>query len=403
MGGHDIVSAPLLTAAVRPHSSLSSRPLLLVNQTIGPLFADLVVAAQRRHSVVVFRGLVYRRSPALVRLLTWTGYAFQLAGHLLVHGRRYQRLLVVSNPPLAPLLAPLARRPYALLLYDLYPQVLAQLQPRQPWLRYSLGLLVWLWQAANRAVFARAERVVTLSDAMAAELRPAFATEALWRRTVRVIPPWADTTLLCPDPVAGHTFRRQHKLDPARLLITYSGNLGLTHPLEPLLEAVARMPAGDPPPAQLLLIGQGPRRAALQRLATALALPPSRLRFLDPLPYEELAASLSAADLAVVALDGPAAAASLPSKTFSALACGTPLLVLAPAGSALAELVQRHGCGLVVEPGPAAAAQLAVAISALAADPARLQAMAAMAHAASRAYTPANAERLLDAWLASQP
>lgn len=382
----------------------AERPLLLVNQTIGPLFADLVDAAQRRHAVSVFRGLVYRRYPALARLLTWSGYALQLAGHLLLHGRRYQRLLVVSNPPFAPLLAPLARRPYALLLYDLYPQVLAQLQPRQPRLRRGLSLLVRLWQAANRAVFIRAERVFTLSDAMAAELRPAFASEDLWRRTVCVIPPWADTTRLQPDPAAGLAFRRDHQLDSDRLLITYSGNLGLTHPLEFLVEAAALLPAGtNPLPSQFLLIGQGPRRAALQGMATELGLQSSRLRFLDPLPYEELAASLSAADLAVVALDGLAAAASLPSKTFSALACGTPLLVLAPNGSALAELVHHHGCGLVVEPGPAAAAQLAAAIRALSLDPARLQAMAAKARAASRAYTPANAEMLLDSWLGCQP
>lgn len=370
-------------------------PLLLVNQSIGPLFAAVVAAARRRRPVVLFHGLAYRRSPAWARLLTWCGYSLQLAWHLLIHGRRYQRLLVVSNPPLAPLLAPLARRPYALLLYDLYPQVLAQLQPRHPLLRWLLAQLVRLWRRANRVALARAERVFTLSEAMAAELRPAFASEALWRRTVCVIPPWADTTRLQPDPAAGRAFRRQHQLDPARLLITYSGNLGLTHPLEPLVEAAAQLDGT----VQVLVIGSGPKRQALEQQAQRLALTPKALRFLDPLPLEELPLSSAAADLAVVALDGPAAAASLPSKTFTALACGTPILVLAPSASALAELVHRHSCGLVVEPGPTTAAQLAAAISALAADPAQLQAMAANARAASRAYTPANAECLMDAWL----
>jgi glycosyltransferase involved in cell wall biosynthesis len=149
----------------------------------------------------------------------------------------------------------------------------------------------------------------------------------------------------------------------------------------------------------VLLIGEGPKRVALERRASVLRSAPVCLRFLDPLPLEDLPASLSAADLAVVALDGPAASASLPSKTFSALACGTPLLALAPFSSALAQLVQFHGCGLVIEPGPAAATGLADAITALAADRSRLQLLAANAHAASRHYTPANAERLLDAWL----
>jgi len=379
---------------------MASRPLLLVNQTIGPLFAGVVAAAQRRQPVQVFQGLAYQRTPAAARLLTWACFSIQLAWHLLWRGRRYAQLLVVSNPPLAPLLAPLARRPYALLLYDLYPQVLEQLQPRQPLVRHALALLVRLWQAANRAVLPRAERVFTLSEAMALQLRPAFATEALWRQKVVVIPPWADTSQLQPDPGAADQFRQQHGL--SGMLITYSGNLGLTHPLEPLLEAAALL--HDQPeaaPLQLLLIGHGPKRAALEEQARSLDLPPSYLRFLDPLPFEELPASLSAADLAVVALDGPAASASLPSKTFSALACGTPLLTLAPADSALAQLVHQHRCGLVIEPGPAAASDLAEAITALAADRSRLQQLAANALAASRHYTPANAERLLDLWLRS--
>ena len=369
-------------------------PLLLVNQSIGPLFSSIVAAARRRHDVVLFHGMAYRRSPAWARLLTWGGYSLQLTWHLFFHGRRYQRLLVVSNPPLAPLLAPLASQPYALLLYDLYPQVLAQLQPRHPLQRGLLDLMARLWQRANRIVFARAERVFTLTEAMAAELRTAFASEAIWRSKVVVIPPWADTVQLRPIPPATNPFRRQHGLD-GRLLVTYSGNLGLTHPLEPLLEAAARLNGT----VQVLVIGTGPKRRALEQLACQLKLVPQALRFLDPLPLEQLPFSSAAADLAVVALDGPAAAASLPSKTFTALACGTPLLALAPLDSALSALVRQHSCGVVVPPGPSAASELAAVINALADDPDRRRQLAAAALDASLHYTPANAERLVEEWL----
>lgn len=401
----------LRATGMSPHDPVEPLPLLLVNQSIGPLFADLVAAAERRAPVVVFRGLAYRRTPALARLFTWIGFSLQLAWHLLWNGPRYQRLLLVSNPPCAPLLAPLARRPYALLLYDLYPQVLAQLQPRQALSRWLLALLVGGWRIANSHLFAGAERIFTLSPAMADQLRSAFATEALWKDSVVVTPPWADTSQLRPSPDAAQAFRQEHGLatqgsnGSPTLLLTYAGNLGLTHPLEVLLEAAALLEAqADAPPVQLLLIGHGPKRAALEQRARALRLPPSRVRFLPPLPYHQLAAGLSAADLAVVALDGPAASASLPSKSFSALACGTPLLALAPADSALAQLVQQHRCGLVIAPGPLSdlqhvARQLAAAIARLTADPTLLQPLAVNALAASRLYTPANAERLLEAWL----
>lgn len=376
----------------------SRRRLLLINQSVGSLFEDVVTAGERLGDVTVFQGVAYSRTSAIARLLTWLLFSIQLTWHLFGKGRRYSHLLVVSNPPFAPLLAPLARRPYALLLYDLYPQVLAQLQPRHPLQRRALGWVMRLWHGANRRVFVKAERIFTLSTVMVEELRPYFPTESLWRERVLVIPPWADTANICPQPAEAQIFRR--KFGVRGLLLSYSGNLGLTHPIEPLLEACALLEAlPAPPQVQMLLIGDGAKRASLQKQAHSLRLPQSRLRFLDRLPYSELSASLSAADLAVVALDGPSAASSLPSKTFNALACGTPLLALAPTDSALAQLVLQHNCGVVIEPGPSASHQLVDLVMHLAANPAELQQLATNALAASHHYTPKNADRLVEAWL----
>jgi colanic acid biosynthesis glycosyl transferase WcaI len=373
----------------------SALPLLIVNQSIGSMFADVIAAAERYGPVVVFRGCKYRRETTRARLLTWLVFTIQLVWHLLWHGRRYSRLLVVSNPPFAPLVAPFARRPYSLLLYDLYPQILAQLQPSHPLQRCFLHLLAWLWNAINRKVFTSAECVFTLSADMAERLRPCFSTEESWRNRVHIILPWADTSQIQPSPAAAQIFRRNKGVEG--LLITYSGNLGITHPLESLLEAsslLEDLPVS--PPVQVFLVGDGPKRNSLEQLALSLRLPASRLRFFDLLPSSELAASLSAADLAVVALDGPASGASLPSKTFNALACGTPLLVLAPISSTLGKLVQQHRCGLIIEPGPEAAQQLCDAIIHLVAHPAELRQLGANALAASEIYRPVNAQRLLE-------
>lgn len=374
-------------------------PLLLVNQTIGPLFADVVEAAKRRSPVIVFRGIAYQRTPASARLLTWIGFTVQLGWHLLLHGRRYERILVVSNPPFAPLLAPLAGRPFALLLYDLYPHVLQQIQLLPPRIPGWLDPLQWitsLWHRINRWVFSQSQRVFTLSEAMAMALRPAFASEAAWRAKVMVVSPWADTTNLQPVPSEQNPFRQQHNLDD-RLLLCYSGNQGLTHPLEPLIEAAAALHGR----AQVLLIGSGPKRQALQRLAEALAIPARDLCFIERLPADQLRFSTSAADFAVVALDGPAATASLPSKTFTALACGTAILALAPENSALACLVKQHGCGVVIEPGPQAASQIIALVDHFNEHPLGLLRMQTNAFHASKQYTPANAEILISAWESS--
>jgi glycosyltransferase involved in cell wall biosynthesis len=94
---------------------------------------------------------------------------------------------------------------------------------------------------------------------------------------------------------------------------------------------------------------------------------------------------------------------SLPSKTFNALACGTPILALAPSTSALAQLVQEHNCGYVIEPLSDAPKLLVELLIHLASTPAQLQKLSANALAASFHYTPKNAHRFVDAWLGSAP
>lgn len=344
--------------------------------------------------VSYIKGIVYERSPAAKRLATWLGFCLQLAFHLLLHGSRYNRLLVVSNPPFAPLLAPLARRPYSLILYDLYPQVLHQLSGDRP-PSTPLRLIIAFWHWLNCQVYRRAEHIYTLSTDMAESLHICFpSTSELWSR-VEVIPPWSDIKSLCPVPPASTTFRDKHSLN-GKFLVTYSGNLGLTHPLEPLLDAFHDLMSRSDN-FSLLLIGHGPKLQKLQLQANSLCL--ANVLFLDPVPLGYLTASLSAADLAVVALDGPAAAASLPSKTFSALACGTPLLVIAPLGSAISKLVHEHRCGFVVQPGPTAAEKVANLLVRLAAKPRIMSRLSANALEASRFYSPANAQRLVNSWL----
>lgn len=372
--------------------------VLLVNQTIGPLFDDVIKAAEEVTNVRIFRGISYSRSTSFARLYSWLIFSFQSAWHFIVHGRDYCRLLVVSNPPFAPLLAPLARRPYALLLYDLYPQVLSQIKLRNSIFRLALSLIIKLWHYVNRFVLLKADCVFTLSVAMAKELRDYFPTEELWRDRVVVIPPWADSQFMRPSLEEAAIFRHTYGVEG--LLLIYSGNLGLTHPLEPLLEAAADIAKlSSPPNVHTFFIGDGSKRLLLETMAHSLKLSKSRCRFLDKLPYPKVRASLSAADLAVVAIDGPAAVASLPSKAFNALACGTPLLAIAPRESALAELVHQHNCGVVIEPCTNASQHLVYWVMYFHSNPAELRKLGQNALAASNFYTSKNADRLVKAWL----
>ena len=73
------------------------------------------------------------------------------------------------------------------------------------------------------------------------------------------------------------------------------------------------------------------------------------LEFRDPVEYSQLPSLLKCADIGIVALDSSSSNFSLPSKTFSYLACGLPLIAITANNSSLASLIKINDCGWVFD------------------------------------------------------
>lgn len=375
--------------------------LLLINQSIGYLFNDVIAAAVAAgHQVTVMagtvkgtlppgvswvKGVAYRPKSAGSRLVTWLHFSLQLGLFLIRRGHEYDRLLVVSNPPLAPMLAPLARRPYGLLLYDLYPQVL-----RHMGYLSSGHWLYRIWQRLNQWTFQKASSIFTLSDGMAAELLMGLPAGRITQKEIEVIPPWANTQVVYPVTPKENQFMEEAGLI-GQFVVLYAGNMGITHPLETLIEAARYLQSF--PHIQFLMVGDGPKRIDLQRQGEGL----KNLKFLPFLPDFDFNQCLSASSIVVVTLQAEAAAVSVPSKTYNALAAGKPLLVLAGSQSEISRLVDGYQVGLRVDPNDPIA--LAKSIQQLSEQPDYAEMLSQNALHSARNFTPQLADKLIETWL----
>jgi len=120
------------------------------------------------------------------------------------------------------------------------------------------------------------------------------------------------------------------------------------------LEALARLPR-----ATLMLIGDGPDRAALGRKAGVLGVA-DRVRFVGPQPREEVARLVAAADVMLL----PTRAEGIANVWVEALACGTPVVTCAAGGAG--EVIDRPAAGRIAARNGEA---LAAAVSELLASP----------------------------------
>lgn len=304
------------------------------------------------------------------RAFAYLSYSVFIVCRLLT-ARQRQRVLVITNPPFAPILVWFAgifrQLQVTVMLQDVYPEGLLATDRLQ-----RGGLIEKLWRALNRKAFRAAVEVWVLGRDME-EL--VIRNYGVPKEKLRYIPHWSVVEPIEPkDPKATRLWGELGLHD--KFVVQYSGNMGLWHDLETiiraadLLENYARV--------HFLLIGGGIKRAAAERLASDL-----RLTNITWLPYQErdrLADSLACCNVALISQLGPLAGVAVPCKLYGILASGKAVLAQVPSQSEVARVLAEENCGVVVPPGDERA--LADAIRVLAEAPEEVQRQGAHAFAA---------------------
>ncbi|HEX7097556.1 MAG TPA: glycosyltransferase family 4 protein, partial [Acidimicrobiales bacterium] len=276
--------------------------------------------------------------------------------------------VLAMSPPLPIGLAGLAvaklrRAPFVFNIQDVFPDVAVE-----------LGLLtnrhvIRVARAAERFIYRHADAVTVLSDDLHDNVAAKIGEQRGRHRTrVEVIPNFVDTKAVQPSE-RENAYRREHDLI-GRTVVMYAGNVGFSQSLELLLDA-ARTLRDERPDLVFVINGGGAARPSLEQAAREQGL--TNVRFVDYQPIERLPAVLAAADIHVVPLKRGLARASVPSKLYSVLAAGRPVLASIDPGTEVANTLAKADAGVSVPPEDPAA--FVAALCAMLDDRARTEQM----------------------------
>jgi len=200
--------------------------------------------------------------------------------------------------------------------------------------------LIDVFRFLEHFVYSKATALSVISDGFKANL----LSKGVPDKKVHVIPNFADTDFIRPLP-RHNRFSKAQGLDD-HFVVLFAGNLGLSQGLELVLEAAGLLK--DFPEICFLMVGNGAAKMALLDLVQRMNL--KNVNFLPFLPYQDIPEMYASSDVCLVPLKRGITKESVPSKVYSILAAGRPIIASVDEGSDTWRLIREAGCGICIPP-----------------------------------------------------
>ena len=277
-------------------------------------------------------------------------------------------ILAMTDPPVAGIagavIARLTGRPFVYNVRDMYPDMAVggDIVRQNAWIER--------WERMHRGALKQAARVIVLGD----DIRDRIVGKGIRQENVVVVRDGSSPVHDMPDtndPVV------QEIRSGFRFVVLHAGNLGFYGAWQTLLKAAEILGNEN---IGVVFVGDGANRESMERSAGNVR----NVRFLPFRPVQQVPHVMMAGDLHIITVKRGLEGVVVPSKLYSTLAAGRPVLVVAAPESDAARIVTSTGCGRSADPDDPMA--VAVAIRELRSDPARLVEMGRRARETAKNY-----------------
>lgn len=300
------------------------------------------------------------RKGFLSRLVNYFSFTFMVFLHLFQMAR-YKAVVVYSNPPILPWIASWAKVLFGTRLvfvaYDLYPEVATRTDTFR-----EGNIICRLMNHINECVYRRADAVVALSSEMREYI---IRNRPIAAERVHVIPNWYEDKGALPLDIANNRFAEVTK---GRFVVSYFGNMGTVQDMETIRGAIHILK--NDPGVFFLFAGHGNKMEKLKQDVAEDGV--ENIVIYDFLHGQDFQDALQISDCALVCLDKGLTGMCVPSKTYSYMMQGIPLVAIMDEGDIVSDI--EAGAGRWVRNGECE--KLAASIRAMQEDPSAMAAMA---------------------------
>tara|TARA_Y100001978_G_scaffold202147_1_gene222353 strand:+ start:1319 stop:2497 length:1179 start_codon:yes stop_codon:yes gene_type:complete len=335
--------------------------IILINQYVGQLFyqlslglsikykngglliagniCDRNIEEELKSKLIYKKSIPYSRKRNSSRIISWVNYTLHITGYLLF-SKKDDLILITSNPPIVHFwiyfISKFRKLSYVLLIYDIYPNVLINsgiLRKNNPF--------IILWKILNKIIYSKALKIITLGENMRNTISNDFDIK---NSKIFISNPWVDVNFIKPILKKDNQFAQKY-IGINQFIILYSGNMGITHDMESILEAATILQKYQN--ILFLFIGGGEKFSYVKDFIDKNNL--INAKILKYQPEEILPYTLSLADISIVSIRQSNENLLLPSKICYYLSAGSALIGICNSKSELAKIIEKNQIGFILK------------------------------------------------------
>ncbi len=251
---------------------------------------------------------------------------------------KFDLVYATSNPPINSVLGVWCKKKtkskFVFMNWDIYPHVVEK-STGNPIVHF----ICKGWHFLNNRKFPKIDKIVTLGEVMAQSINKPLKK----KQDIAVIPYPCDPNFLKPVPKEENRFIKEQGLE-GKFIVLYSGKLGLGHNIPLLLEAAKELK--EKKDILFLFIGKGPGCDFVQAAVDA---GEENVMLLPHQPEDVFQMSMASGDVGLVSQEDKMSELFMPSKTFSMMACGMPVLAVCNKDNDLYNTVVKNNAGVCPE------------------------------------------------------
>lgn len=204
------------------------------------------------------------------------------------------------------------------------------------------GSVLWkIGRKIENYTYQNADKIIVISEGFKRNIMSKGVPE----EKIEVISNWIDLDSVHPVSREENKLLSEFPIDPTKFLVVYAGNFGASQGADIILKAAEKL--RDQRDIQFIIFGGGAYFEDAKRIAGTM----DNVFIHELLPADKISEVYSLGDVALITCKPGTGNAGMPSKTWSIMACNTPIIASFDTDSDLADVIRDSGAGKCVEPG----------------------------------------------------